>query len=71
MYKVNLCCVLINILVVYGQYVQSPCPQYFDYKSDSNGVYGEINLQPFGEVSTLLLRANFTIGARLSSVSNN
>lgn len=67
MCKGNLFIVLTNIFVVYGQYVQSPCPDYFDYKSDSNGVYGEINLQPFGEVSTLLLRANFTIGARLSS----
>ncbi|XP_069357189.1 serine protease gd-like [Maniola hyperantus] len=51
------------------QYVllQSPCPKYFDYSSDGNGVYGIIKLQPYTHVSSLVLKAIFTIATRLPS----
>ncbi|XP_052738764.1 serine protease gd-like isoform X1 [Bicyclus anynana] len=67
MYRAFFSFVSIGFLSVCGQYFQSPCPDYFDYRSDGNGVFGAIKLQPFGPVSTLLVKANFTIAARLPS----
>ncbi|XP_045454350.1 serine protease gd-like [Melitaea cinxia] len=48
------------------RHVRSPCPDYFDYVTDGSGTYGVIVLQPFGPVSSLLVRGNFTIAARLA-----
>ncbi|XP_038215084.1 serine protease gd-like [Zerene cesonia] len=59
--------VLLEYFTVCGQYVQSPCPQIFDYKSDNTGIYGTIHLQPFGYVNSVTLKANFTIATRLPS----
>ncbi|XP_050353349.1 serine protease gd-like isoform X2 [Nymphalis io] len=67
MYRVSFSFVFMGFLCVCGQNVKSPCPQYFDYKSDNTGLHGFINLQPFGFVPSLLVRANFTIAARLPS----
>ncbi|XP_045503356.1 serine protease gd-like isoform X1 [Colias croceus] len=57
--------VLLEYFTVCGQYVQSPCPEIFDYKSDHTGIYGIIHLQPFGYVTSIILRANFTVATRL------
>lgn len=70
MYRAFFSAVLLGFVCVCGQYyVQSPCPDYFDYNSDRNGVYGLIKLVPSGFFPQLLLKANFTIAARLPSVS--
>lgn len=58
------------ILSVHCQYEQSPCPGLFSYQSDRNSVFGHITLKPSGgPVRTVNLRANFTVAARLSTVS--
>nr|XP_034827617.1 serine protease gd-like isoform X2 [Maniola hyperantus] len=67
MYRAFFTFVSLGFLSVCGQYFRSPCPDYFDYRSDNNGVHGVIKLQPFGPVSTLLVKANFTIATRLAS----
>ncbi|XP_045771149.1 serine protease gd-like isoform X1 [Maniola jurtina] len=67
MYRAFFTFVSLGFLSVCGQYFQSPCPDYFDYRSDNNGVHGVIKLQPFGPVSTLLVKANFTVATRLTS----
>ncbi|XP_026488066.2 serine protease gd-like [Vanessa tameamea] len=67
MYRVFFSFVCVGFLSVCGQNVKSPCPQYFEYKSDGTGLHGVINLQPFDFVPSLLVRANFTIAARLPS----
>ncbi|CAK1541737.1 unnamed protein product [Leptosia nina] len=46
---------------------QSPCPDIFNYQTDNSGVYGTILLQPFGTVTSVTIKANFTIAARLQS----
>ncbi|XP_022115254.2 serine protease gd [Pieris rapae] len=50
---------------VCGQYIQSPCPNIFEYKSDNSGPYGEINLPSIGQVTSLTVKVNLTIAARL------
>lgn len=68
-------CVSINVFVTVGisllvfANAQSPCPDIFEYKNDDNGVYGLITLRPDGRKSTITVRTNFTITAKLSSVS--
>lgn len=63
-------CITLLLLTVDSQYI-SPCPNLFSYQSDGNGVYGLIHLEHTGgPVSTLQVRANFTITAQLLSVSN-
>ncbi|XP_050667416.1 serine protease gd-like [Leptidea sinapis] len=60
--------VISQLLLVDGQYyVESPCPQLFEYKSDNRGSYGAIRLQLSGPVTSIVLRTNFTIAARLPS----
>ncbi|VVC95301.1 unnamed protein product [Leptidea sinapis] len=64
----QLCNVISQLLLVDGQYyVESPCPQLFEYKSDNRGSYGAIRLQLSGPVTSIVLRTNFTIAARLPS----
>ncbi|XP_013142152.1 PREDICTED: transmembrane protease serine 11F-like isoform X1 [Papilio polytes] len=66
-------CVSINVFVTVGisllvfANAQSPCPDIFEYKNDDNGVYGLITLRPDGRKSTITVRTNFTITAKLSS----
>ncbi|XP_075983751.1 serine protease gd-like isoform X2 [Anticarsia gemmatalis] len=71
MEKIKLvCCVLGLVLclnVVCCQYVQSPCPDVFDYDSDGATIYGKIVLRPSAPVSQLVLRINFTVTAQLYS----
>lgn len=58
------------VLSVNCQYGQSPCPEIFSYQSDGNSVFGYISVKPSGiSVSSLLLRANFTVAAQLPTVS--
>ncbi|XP_063541269.1 serine protease gd-like [Cydia strobilella] len=54
-----------SYLPVISQYVDSPCPETFEYQRDGNGVYGVIHLKPNGPASSVVV--NFTIAARLVS----
>ncbi|XP_013167707.1 PREDICTED: proclotting enzyme-like isoform X1 [Papilio xuthus] len=66
-------CVSINVFVTVGislllfANAQSPCPDIFEYKNDDNGVYGLLTLKPNGRKSTITVRTNFTITAKLAS----
>lgn len=68
-YSVLLVLGYLNCLPVTSQYVESPCPGTFEYKSDGSGIYGLIHLQPNGPITSIHIIANFTIAARLYSVS--
>ncbi|XP_026313485.1 serine protease gd-like isoform X2 [Hyposmocoma kahamanoa] len=57
--------VVLGSILIRGHYEQSPCPNVFEYKSDSTGSYGLIHVGFLGSVSTITVRANFTIAARL------
>lgn len=63
--------IIIGLLKVCGLYAQSPCPNIFEYKNDDSGVYGLLHIQPIGAVSTLTVKANFTISTRIETVSDN
>lgn len=56
-------------ILIKGQYVESPCPNIFSYESDGGDMYGVIHVKSTGPVSSILIRANFTIAARLLTVS--
>ncbi|XP_073948148.1 serine protease gd-like isoform X2 [Choristoneura fumiferana] len=66
-YSVLLVLGYLNCLPVTSQYVDSPCPGTFEYKSDGSGIYGLIHLQPNGPITSIHIIANFTIAARLYS----
>ncbi|XP_047516407.1 serine protease gd-like isoform X3 [Pieris napi] len=59
--------IFFEFLCVCGQYIQSPCPNIFEYKSDNSGPYGEINLPSIGQVTSVTVKVNLTIAARLPS----
>lgn len=62
--------VLLKVDCQYEQTPQSPCPALFVYQMDGNTVHGYITLKFSGEIlSNLHLRVNFTVAARLASVS--
>ncbi|XP_032527396.1 serine protease gd-like isoform X1 [Danaus plexippus] len=66
-YRVFFSFLILGLLSVCGQQFNSPCPDYFGYRQDSGGIYGLITIKSFGVVSSLLVRANFTIAGRLPS----
>lgn len=65
----NRLCVVVLGLFEFLVSGQSPCPGVFDYQNNGGNVFGVIRLQPNGPVNTLTTRVNFTIAARLPSVS--
>lgn len=69
MYSAFCVFLVLGPILITGQYVESPCPNIFEYKNDGGGIYGLIHLRSTGPVSSVFIRANFTIAARLLTVS--
>ncbi|XP_063541271.1 serine protease gd-like [Cydia strobilella] len=67
LYSVLIVLACTSYVPVISQYVGSPCPGIFEYRSDGDGVYGVIHLQPHGPVSSIRVVVNFTIAARVIS----
>ncbi|XP_072934282.1 serine protease gd-like [Epargyreus clarus] len=55
------------LISVYGQYTQSPCPEYFEYRSDETEVYGVLHVYPKQRASSITTKVNFTVATRLPS----
>ncbi|KAJ8711113.1 hypothetical protein PYW07_008355 [Mythimna separata] len=62
---VRLCVLVVSVQFVCGQYSTTPCPGVFDFVNDGHHVYGQITLRPVAPVSSLVIRLNFTVAAKL------
>ncbi|KAJ8712773.1 hypothetical protein PYW08_008077 [Mythimna loreyi] len=63
--SVRLCVLVFSLQIVCGQYSSTPCPGVFDFVNDGHNVYGQITLRPVAPVSSLIIRLNFTVAAKL------
>lgn len=68
MYSAFVFLVLGRVLIK-AHHLTSPCPNLFEYKRDSGGLHGTIHLRNTGKVSTVFIKAHFTIATRLPTVS--
>lgn len=59
MYSAFCVFLVLGPILIKGQ--ESPCPNIFEYRYDGGGTYGVIHLQSNGPVSSVFIRANFTI----------
>lgn len=61
-----------QVYIIETEDSESPCPRVFEYQRQGNTVYGYVTLKSIGgPVRTVNLKVNFTVAARLPSVSIN